>query len=436
MCLHIAYIFNLGICVSQVRFTSGRLSKFECEPDSNQSFLWDSDAPGLGLRVSKTGNKAFIFQSRVGSSSFRLTIGDIKVWTIDSAQKEARRLQTLCDAGMDPRREKKKNLLEVATAKIQEDNQQLIVRTVWDKYVEAHKSIWGDHHLNDHFKVAHEGGVPHKYNNKKKTIPGPLAPILDVRLIDLTSEFLEKWILVENKTRPTQAALAFRLVRGFLNWCLDQNEFRVFVDPTAHKSRKVRRAVQPPQAKSGSLQKEQLKAWFGAVIALENKVASAYLQSIVLTGARREADAALKWSQIDFEWKSINMWDKVDKKNRPIPLTPYLESLLLSLPRVNEYVYSSLRSETGYIAEPRTAHNRCLEEAGLPHLTIHDLRRTFSNMCAWIALPHGVKNQIMGHKPTATDEKHYTNRPLDLLRMWHLQIEGWILDEAGVTFPL
>jgi len=40
----------------------------------------------------------------------------------------------------------------------------------------------------------------------------------------------------------------------------------------------------------------------------------------------------------------------------------------------------------------------------------------------------------MGHKPSATAEKHYTVRPLDLLRLHHERIEAWILEEAGVTF--
>jgi len=39
----------------------------------------------------------------------------------------------------------------------------------------------------------------------------------------------------------------------------------------------------------------------------------------------------------------------------------------------------------------------------------------------------------MGHKPSAIAEKHYRVRPIDLLRMWHTKIEGWILNEAGIT---
>jgi hypothetical protein len=45
-----------------------------------------------------------------------------------------------------------------------------------------------------------------------------------------------------------------------------------------------------------------------------------------------------------------------------------------------------------------------------------------------------VVAQIMGHKPSATAEKHYTVRPLDLLRVHHERIEAWILEQAGVQF--
>jgi intergrase/recombinase len=47
----------------------------------------------------------------------------------------------------------------------------------------------------------------------------------------------------------------------------------------------------------------------------------------------------------------------------------------------------------------------------------------------------GVVAQIQGHKPSATAEKHYRQRPLDLLRLWHTKIEGWILEQAGIKQP-
>jgi hypothetical protein len=40
----------------------------------------------------------------------------------------------------------------------------------------------------------------------------------------------------------------------------------------------------------------------------------------------------------------------------------------------------------------------------------------------------------MGHKPSATAEKHYRQRPVDLLRVWHTKLEEWLLNEANVSY--
>jgi hypothetical protein len=45
-----------------------------------------------------------------------------------------------------------------------------------------------------------------------------------------------------------------------------------------------------------------------------------------------------------------------------------------------------------------------------------------------------VVAQIQGHKPSATAEKHYTVRPLELLRVHHEKIERWMLEQAEVKF--
>ena len=67
-------------------------------------------------------------------------------------------------------------------------------------------------------------------------------------------------------------------------------------------------------------------------------------------------------------------------------------------------------------------------------LTLHGLRRSFKSLTEWLEIPAGVVAQLMGHKPSATAEKHYTVRPLDLLRVHHEKIEAWILEQAGVAF--
>ena len=65
---------------------------------------------------------------------------------------------------------------------------------------------------------------------------------------------------------------------------------------------------------------------------------------------------------------------------------------------------------------------------------MHGLRRSFKSLTEWLEVPVGVVAQIQGHKPSATAEKHYTVRPLELLALHHERIEAWILEQAGIVF--
>ncbi|MFP3581827.1 hypothetical protein SB659_19900, partial [Arthrobacter sp. SIMBA_036] len=58
---------------------------------------------------------------------------------------------------------------------------------------------------------------------------------------------------------------------------------------------------------------------------------------MLITGARREEWAALRWEDVDFRWRSLRLDDKVEGTGgRVIPLTPYLAELLLELKRLSE----------------------------------------------------------------------------------------------------
>lgn len=45
----------------------------------------------------------------------------------------------------------------------------------------------------------------------------------------------------------------------------------------------------------------------------------------------------------------------------------------------------------------------------------------------------GFPYLVVGHKPSASAEKHYSVRPLDLLHDHHERIERWILEQANVV---
>lgn len=158
-----------------------------------------------------------------------------------------------------------------------------------------------------------------------------------------------------------------------------------------------------------------------------------YLQCLLLTGARREELAGLRWDDVNFQWRGIAMKDKVEGE-RTVPLTPYVAHLLSALPRRNQWVFSAPAAESGRLAEPSIAHRRACAVAGLEGLTLHGLRRSFASLCEWIDVPGGISAQIQGHAPQGVREQNYIRRPLDLLRLHHEKIEAWILEQAGVVF--
>ena len=172
---------------------------------------------------------------------------------------------------------------------------------------------------------------------------------------------------------------------------------------------------------------------------------SAYLQTVLLTGARPGEILEMQWGDLNLMWQGLTIRDKVEGE-RVIPLTPYVSQMLAALPRrvmvdektgkktANPRVFSSPTAKGGALSIPCSHHVCACKVAGLPGLTLHDLRRSFKSLTEWQDVPAGVVAQIMGHKPSAAAEKHYTVRPLDLLRVHHEKIEAWILLEAGVVF--
>jgi integrase len=374
----------------------------------------------------------------MNGKALRLTIGDVRAWGIDAARAEARRLQTLIDQGIDPRQEKADKLAAVEAKREEERRVEALALEAWSAYIEARKARWSEPHIRDHENVSKEGGEPRTRGRRKGesnvTLPGALRPLLLLPLARIDADRVRVWLEEEAARRPTHARLAFGLLRAFLNWCSDRPEYRDQIHADACTPRAARESLPKKAAKDDCLQREQLAMWFEQVRQIPNPVISAYLQALLLTGPRREELSGLRWEDVDFQWKSLTIKDKVEGQ-RTIPLTPYVAALLASLPRRNEWVFSSPTAADGRLQEPRIAHNKALTAAGLPALSLHGLRRSFGTLAEWCEVPVGVVAQIQGHKPSATAEKHYRRRPLDLLRMWHVKIEGWILEQAGIEQP-
>jgi len=425
-----------------VELTAGLIERLTCRTDIKaQAFLRDTKAPGLRVRVTNTGLKAFVFEAKLNRQTIRRTIGDARAWTIEAARVEANRLRVTLDAGTDPREVERQQqadkaaAIAAAAAQVEADKVHAVtVGDIWPRYLAEgkpkRKDAWKPGYRASLDVMAAPGGIK-KVRGQGVTRPGPIYPLMALALGDVTEDALQVWFEREALAGKHQAARALMMFRGFLRWCAARPEYRKLIDRDAGKAPAILENLPSNTKRTDAIEAAQLPGWWQGVEQLNNRTASVYLKALVLTGARKEELAGLTWAHVDFQWRKLTIADKVEQ-TRTIPLTPYLAQLLATLPRINAFVFAS-SSKAGRISDTRSSHAKALQSAGIDGLTIHGLRRSFSLLGEAAGAPAGAIAQVMGHKPSATAEG-YRPRSVDALRPYLEKIEAHILEQAGVQF--
>ncbi len=92
------------------------------KPADTDTYLWDTDLSGFGLKVSPAGGKVYLVQYRLGGRkgrTRRVTIGRHgSPWTPESARKEAKRLLGEVGSGRDPAEERSQARRDLTIAEL------------------------------------------------------------------------------------------------------------------------------------------------------------------------------------------------------------------------------------------------------------------------------------------------------------------------------
>jgi integrase len=422
--------------------TPDLIDRATCDPMNRFVLLRDADKKGLRVRVTQAGGKHWQFETRLRSGKlFTRTLGEWPTVEIPEARAEAHRLRGLTEKGIDPRELERQQAAELAARATTAAAQSVTVADVWPRYLlegkPKRRDAFKPGYLAD-LKVMAAVGGEKKKRGVGVTRPGPMFPLMGLALSAISEDALTDWFNTEARTSKHQAARALMMFRGFLRWCSARPEYRSMVNRDAGKAAAIVEAMPQVKKRTDCLEAAQLPGWFEGTKKLGNKTLAAYLDALLLTGARREEMAALKWVDVDFRWNRLTLADKVES-TRTIPLTPYLAQQLATLPRVkladgtaSPYVFAS-NAKGGRITDPRAAMATVKRDAGISVLTVHGLRRSFSLLGEAAGAPAGAIAQVMGHKPSATAEG-YRPRSVDALRPYLAKIEAHILALAGVQF--
>ncbi|MBA2484158.1 MAG: integrase family protein, partial [Nitrosomonas sp.] len=327
-------------------FTARAIACFQCEQGKQQTIFSDSKTPGLGLRVTNTGTKSYIFESKLHGKTLRITIGNIQTWPLAKAQAEAARLKVLTNQGIDPRQEAAEKRLKAEAAQAEAKRKYMLVSDAWNAYLDYQKikmqrnhikrgKKWGARHLKDHENLSQAGGQVKKRGGGL-TKQGVLFPLLQMKMVEIKADILKEWQKQEADVRANKARQGFEMFRAFWRWCASRPEYASIIDIQAVECKELRDEVPSRKSKKFDiLQRAHLSAWFTAVRQLSSPVISAYLQGLLLLGCRREELAGLRWQEVDFQWNSLWIKDKIHEEGRKIPLPPYFASLINNLPRRN-----------------------------------------------------------------------------------------------------
>ena len=354
--------------------------------------IWDSEVPGLGLRVTPGGAKSFVLKTRIGGGRSapikKPTLGKVGDLTLDQAKAKARAWKALAADGVDPTRHKDE-----------------VGRTVADlcaEYLEVH--------------------APRKRSSgdDKAKIEQHILPRLGRRLIrDVSFSDIERLHRLMKKT-PYAAnrtvALLSKMFSLAIKWeWTDRNpatgierypeERRDrFLSPeeigrlSAALSRLVEMAARPGEAR---------------------KVADA-LRLLMLTGARRSEVLSATWAMFDLEagvWTKPSSHTKQKKEHR-VPLSPPAIQLLREIKDRgvdSEFVFPSRpRSKHPHLTELKTAWAKVCKLADLEGVRIHDLRHTFASILVSGGATLPLIGALLGHTQAQTTQRyaHLADDPL------------------------
>jgi hypothetical protein len=90
----------------------------EASADGRDRIVFDSQVPGLGLRITPTGTKIFVAQARVAGQKRRITVGYAADMPLSKARAEAQQMIVAMRNGVDPTAEQRARLRAAAARSV------------------------------------------------------------------------------------------------------------------------------------------------------------------------------------------------------------------------------------------------------------------------------------------------------------------------------
>ena len=350
-------------------------------PASGESYVWDREIPGFGLRIRPSGASAYVLLYRFAGRARRMTLGSGRVLTPDEARKLARQALAAVAAGRDPAAERKQ---------ARQKRPAVTFADVADR--------WLVEHANTRLK-------PSSLARAQGLLDHHVLPALGrLRIEDLERAHVARLHHAMRKN-PVSANRARALVSAICNFAERVGLRPVGTNPCRHVK------PFPEEKRRRFLSSEELARLGDALDHLEregtgpcDRQAAAAIRLLLLTGARAGEILSLRWEYVDLERGVLRLpTSKTGAKE--IQLGPAARAVLTGLREQAE--------AEGYVIPGRVAGEplkglhriwkRLLRSAAVDEtVRLHDLRRTAASAGASAGLALETVGQLLGHRQANT----------------------------------
>lgn len=394
----------------KIKLNSSSLKKLE--PREKQFIVRDSELPGLGVLVSPGGRKTWIFEQKFKGRSKRITIGA----GIPEAQarKEAKKMIGLMAQGIDP-----------VESKSNQDRESLTLSQAVEDYLARPN-------MKDSTRKDVQRAMNHFSAWMKKPIKSITPAMVEKRHRELTAQA---------RSSGARANLTMRYLRAVINHCSTVNanaDGTPFILHNPVKRLSATKQWNRIKRRRSLISPDAMPQWFEVVqngltgLRNDNELRDALLLS-VLTGVRPSEALNLKWSNVDFERKTLTFIDTKNHSDHELPLTRWLGSVLTARREINsgsEFVFTSATGNT--LKTLRSAQERIQKVTGLVFKP-SDCRRTFTSTATRLDVGTYTLKRMLNHTVESNDvTAGYVVVSTDDLRPIMQRIEDQILTDAGL----
>ena len=329
-------------------------------PREREYTVWDTRAPGLGVRVRPSGGLSYVLLLDMGGRTKRVLLGQVGVKSLEEVRREchARRANPEPETGTAPARPV----------------------PLFRDFVAG---PWKEAHF-DRFKPSTQRTAGYE-------LAGQLLPAFGAKPLDRIGEAgIRRWFERYSRTAPGNANHVLERLRQIMNFAVacDHIEANPAGGIAFNRRPKLTRFLSREEV-------ARLHRVLDAQTRKDRRQQADIIRLLLLTGCRRGEITGLRWSEVRDGTLAL-----ADSKTGPrtAPLNRQAKAVLDRQPRTGSpFVFPSPHDP----ARPRGPNlglwYRVRREAGIEDVRLHDLRHTMASHAVMNGVPVPVVSRMLGH---------------------------------------